>query len=61
MVVPTAVMYCSEGHKAQLAKRKAHGVKSGGTRHRLPEPSPRGVTQDTLHSPCEVSSTRDAQ
>ena len=61
MVVPTAVMYCSERHKAQSAKRKAHGVKSGGTRHRLQEPSPRGVTEDSLHSPCEVSSTRDTQ
>lgn len=33
-----------------LQRKQACGVKSGGTRHQLPESSPSGITQDTRNS-----------
>ena len=43
------VMRDSEG-QSTVSKGKGVWVTSGGSRHRLPEPSP-GESRDTLHSP----------
>ena len=49
MILIVVICY-REGYKANSAKGKMHAAKSGGARHRLPEPSLGGVMRDTPSS-----------
>ena len=55
VVVLVAVIYYSGRIQTKSAKEKVHGVRSGGARQKLPEPSPGRVTQDAFNASSNES------